>query len=221
MSIGEYEYEPIRGLPGTLPAGESLLWQSSSRAWPLGRRALRIVPIACYFGLVALWQGISAYSSSHEWLPVTRIVGILLMLGTASVGTLALLGYLSARATVYSITSRRVVIRHGIALPMTLNIPLQLIDAAALKLHADGTGDLALCLRKGNRVGYLLTWPHVRPGHYAQPQPTLRAIDDAPRAAELLAAALRTCSEQPMSAVAAAEAVLPMAVASSPHSAAA
>jgi hypothetical protein len=64
-------------------------------------------------------------------------------------------------------------------------------------MHGDGTGDVALVLSKPQRVGYLLTWPHVRPGHYIQPQPTLRALADAPRAAQVLAAALTDFARGP------------------------
>jgi hypothetical protein len=39
-------------------------------------------------------------------------------------------------------------------------------------------------------VGYLVTWPHLRPGYFAHPQPSFRALADARRAADVLATAL-------------------------------
>ena len=160
-----------------------LLWQGSPSSWPLAHRALRMLPIGAYFGLLALWHGWSALQQQHSAREVLQAVGIPLLLGAAVLALLALIGWAAARATLYSITSQRVVIRHGIALPMSLNLPFKHIDSASLRMHHDGTGDVALVLNKAQRVGYLLSWPHVRPGHYAQPQPT-------PRAAEVLAAAL-------------------------------
>jgi hypothetical protein len=190
MSFGEYDYEPVRGLPGTLPAGEVLLWQGSPSWLALARRAFRIVPIGAYFALLALWQGVSVWNAHHSVMAALRGSGWLLLLGALTVGLLTLLGWLSARATVYSITNRRIVIRHGIALPMSMNLPLQKIEAVAQSEHGDGTGELAIKLSRSERVGYLLTWPHVRPGHYTQPQPTLRALPDTQRVGQLLATAL-------------------------------
>lgn len=190
MSIVEYDYEPIPGLPGKLPPGETLLWQGSPARWPLARHALRVLPIAIYFALLAAWQAWGALASQHGWRAVLHAAGIPLLLGAAVLGLLGLIGWAAARATVYSITTHRVVIRHGIALPMSLNLPFTQIDSAGLRMHRDGTGDIALVLPRAQRVGYLLSWPHVRPGHYLQPQPALRALADAGRAAELLAAAL-------------------------------
>jgi hypothetical protein len=190
VSFVEYDYEPIPGLPGALPAGETLLWQGGPAWWPLTRRALRVLPIAIYFGVLALWQGWSAMTHQYSWQPVVRAAGVPLLLGAAVLGLLGLIGWAAARATVYSITTRRVVIRHGIALPMSLNLPFQQIESASLCMHRDGTGDVALVLPRAQRAGYLLSWPHVRAGHYIQPQPTLRAVPDAAHAAQVLATAL-------------------------------
>jgi hypothetical protein len=103
---------------------------------------------------------------------------------------LSLLAYLTARSTVYSITSRRVLLRHGIAVPMTMNIPFTLIESAGVKPYRDGTGEISLNLHREQRVGYLITWPHLRPGQYTRPQPSFRALADAQPAAEILGAAL-------------------------------
>jgi hypothetical protein len=187
-------------LPGHLPPGEKLLWQGSPARWPLARRALRLVPIAIYFGVLLLWQCVSALQSHLRWQQIAHSIAIPLLLGAVVLGLLALIGWAAARATVYSITSHRVVIRHGIALPMSLNLPFLHIDSASLGMHGDGTGDVALVLSKPQRVGYLLTWPHVRPGHYIQPQPMLRALADAPRAAQVLAAALADLARDPEAA---------------------
>jgi hypothetical protein len=45
-------------------------------------------------------------------------------------------------------------------------------------------------LVKGERVGYLLNWPHVRPLHFLQPQPTLRGIRNPEQVAAVLTRAL-------------------------------
>jgi len=197
MSGFEYDYEPIPGLPGNLPSGERLLWQGSPAWWPLARRALRVLPVSLYFGLLALWQASSAWSVQHSLVAVRHSVTLPLLLGAAVVAMLMLVAWFSARATVYSITNHRLVIRHGIALPMSLNLPFAQIRSAAASLHRDGTGELALVLPKQQRVGYLLNWPHVRPGRYVQPQPTLRSLRDAAQVAQLLSTALREFTSAP------------------------
>jgi hypothetical protein len=201
VSAGEYEYEAIEGLPGELPAGERLLWQGKPGWWPLTRQALRFTPVAVYFALLALWEGSGVWTAQHSWAAVAHAMALPLTLGAFALLLLGTIGWAAAHATVYSITSRRVVIRHGIALPMSLNLPFQHILAADLKLRAAGGGDLALTLPRSQRVGYLLNWPHVRPGHYLQPQPSLRGIADARAVAELLGAALRARLAEPASSL--------------------
>jgi len=200
MSLGEYDYEPIRGLPGALPAGETLLWQGSPAWRPLARRALHATAVATYFGLLILWELGNALYTRAPWAPALRISGILLALGVVTVGLLCLVAWASARATVYSLTNRRLVIRHGISLPMSLNIPLRLVETMALSRHADGSGDIALGLPRGERIGYLLNWPHVRPWRFSRPQPTLRALPDAPHVAALMGRAVGSSGAVPAAA---------------------
>jgi hypothetical protein len=40
------------------------------------------------------------------------------------------------------------------------------------------------------RVGYLITWPHLRPGFITRPQPSFRSLPDARNAAAILGDAL-------------------------------
>jgi hypothetical protein len=44
------------------------------------------------------------------------------------------------------------VIRGGIALSLSLNVPFTLIDRASLRLQRDGTGDIPLDLLAGSRI---------------------------------------------------------------------
>jgi hypothetical protein len=216
MSLGEYDYEPIRGLPASLPAGETLLWQGSPAWRPLARRALRVGAVAAYFALLILWQLGSSLYHHAPWAPALRIAGILLALGIFTIGLLCLVAWASARATVYSLTNRRLVMRHGIALPMSLNIPLRLVETMALSRHADGSGDIALGLTRGQRIGYLLNWPHVRPWRFSHPQPTLRAIAETERVASLLSRAAGSTGAVPAVPSAAAPEAAPAAA---PHAA--
>jgi len=111
-------------------------------------------------------------------------------LGAIAIGVLSLLAYWNAASTVYSITSQRVLLRHGIAVPLTMNIPFRLIESAALRTFADGTGEIVFTLPREQRVGYLVTWPHLRPGHITRTQPSFRALADSQQAAQILGSSL-------------------------------
>jgi Bacterial PH domain len=197
MSAEEYEFEEIPGLPGSLPRGEKLLWQGSPQWWALARRALYVIPVSSYFLLIATWQGVSIWQAGMGWQPLLHGIGRLLLLGALAIAMLCLLAWASARATVYSLTNRRLVIRHGVALPIGLNLPLPQIEAVAMSRHRDGTAELALALPNAKRVGYVVNWPHVRAWHFARPQPTLRAIADGECVAKLLTQALASAGGAP------------------------
>jgi hypothetical protein len=184
--------EPVLGLPQRLPPGEQLLWQGSPRWTVLARHAFHVRKVALYFALLILWR-IAADLASDAGAGAGMILrgcGWLALLGATVVGLLMLLAYLCARCTVYTLTSRRIVIRHGIALPMSINVPFRIIGSADLRLDRDGTGEIAMGLQGGTRLGYLLTWPHVRPWHFRSPQPMLRAVPAARDVAAQLKSAI-------------------------------
>jgi hypothetical protein len=190
MSHDDFDFEPMRGLPAPLPAGEQLLWQGVPRFKSLALRAYHVRKVIIYFLALIAWRVTVGLVYSQPWHDVWVSCALLMVMGSLAVGVLCLLAYLSSRTTVYTITSRRVLLRHGIAVPMTMNLPFKSIDGAALKLFANGTGEVALTVAKNQRVGYLITWPHLRPGHITRPQPSFRALSDAERAARILGQAL-------------------------------
>ncbi len=181
--MSEYENEPIRGLPGMLPPGETLLWQGAPDWRRLARDAFHVRLVAIYFGLLLAWAVIDALAGS-----ATSPIGLVTtaVLGAVALGLLCGLAWVSAKTTVYSITSKRVVLRFGMALPKCVNLPFAQIGAAQLAANSDGTGDIALALT-GKGLGYLVLWPHARAWKLAQPEPTLRSLPDAAKVAALLA----------------------------------
>jgi hypothetical protein len=190
MSHDDFEFEPVRGLPAMLPEGEQLLWQGSPNWKSLAVHGYHARKIAVYFVVLTLWRIGVGVLNSHAGSAILISCAFLLALGTIAIGVLSLLAYFASRLTVYSITSRRILLRHGIAVPMTLNIPFNVIESAQLKRFADGTGDIALKVAADQRVGYMITWPHLRPGYITRPQPSFRSLADAIQAAEILAQAL-------------------------------
>lgn len=192
MNHDDFAFEPIRGLPASLPEGEALLWQGVPQWRSLAVRGYHVRKVAVYFAALALCRVGFGIGSGHSASAILVSCAFLLALGAVAIGVLSLLAYLNGASTVYSITSRRVLLRHGIAVPLTMNIPFALIEGAALKTYPDGTGEIALSLPAEQRVGYLVTWPHLRPGHITRPQPSFRALRDAQRAAQILGSSLRS-----------------------------
>ena len=128
MSHDDFDFEPVRGLPAMLPPGEKLLWQGSPGWKSLAVRAYHVRKVAGYFLVLAAWRVGVGVNEGHAASAILVSCLFLLALGSLAVGVLSLLAYLNARSTVYSITSRRVLLRHGVAVPLTMNLPFKLID---------------------------------------------------------------------------------------------
>ncbi len=187
--MSEYANEPVRGLPGHLPDGEYIVWQGSPVWTSLARRAFHTHLVAAYFAVLVGWAALTL-AFGHA-LPAVALRGMAVTVGVGlgAVGLLALLGWLAARATVYTVTNRRVVLRFGIALPKCVNLPFGQIVSAGLQIHADGTGDLPLACKE-TRLGFIHLWPNVRPWRVGTPEPMLRGVAEPQAVARLLADAL-------------------------------
>lgn len=196
MAHDDFDFEPVRGLPERPPKGEEILWQGRPDTWRLAVEALNLYWVAGYFVLFFAWRAIVAGAT----VPVPdaiRIGSPFLVMGLLACLILLLIAWVQARATVYTITNRRVAMRIGAALTITLNLPYRWIGSADLDLRQGGTGTIALSLSDDTRLSYLNTWPHVRPWRMKRTEPALRCIPDAARVARLLAEAAETRVSQP------------------------
>jgi hypothetical protein len=188
--MDEHEFEPVRGLPENLPAGESIMWQGSPQWQSLAIHAFHARKLAVYFALLLVWRAASlAFDGATSWEVVTG-VAFLVPFAVAAVGLACLMAWMTARAAVYTITNRRVALRIGVVLEVTFNLPFGKIDSAALRAYRDGTGDIALTLSGDDRIAYAHLWPHARPWQLAKPQPMLRCVADARRVVTLLGRSL-------------------------------
>ena len=187
----EHEFEPQRGLPEPLPSNEHVLWQGAPDWKMLARECFHVRKLTVYFSLLVAWRVVSAVRSDMSAEAVLIAAGIAIGLAVTALGLANLLAWLSARTTLYTITDRRVVMRVGIVLSVTFNLPFKEIDAAGLHALPGAHGDIALTLAAKNRIAYLHLWPHVRPWQVARTQPSLRSIAHAATVAETLTAAWR------------------------------
>ena len=198
-----------KGLPGRLPAGERILWQGSPSARTLLLSMFHIRAVAAYFALIIAWCAASyirdGYALPSVGMSILRMGGVALV----PLVLMAVYAFLLQRTTIYTITSRRIVLHHGVAFPMSINVPFAKIASAALAARADGSGDIPVSLTQGSKVAYLAVWPNARPWRMRNPEPMLRGINDAASVAQLLSRALAASAEMPIAAQASAVAPKP------------
>ena len=93
-----------------------------------------------------------------------------------------------AASVIYTLTSERLVIRSGVALPMMVNIPIEQITAADMRTYRDGTGDILLKPVADRKLHWVLLWPNVSAWYSRPIRPLLRGLPDPQRAADAFAA---------------------------------
>ena len=130
MSQDDFAFEPIRGLPERPPEGEVILWQGQPNWLRLTVDSLNLWWVLAYFIFLFVWRFISvsdlmpfdqALLVSFPFLALALIVTLLLML----------VGFIQAKATVYTITNKRIVMRIGAARTLTLILAFTEIAKAA------------------------------------------------------------------------------------------
>ena len=172
----EHEFEAAPGLPEKLPANEHILWQGAPDWWQLAVHALHVRKLAFYFaGMLA----VQAAFLQADGQALVASLALSAGLASLALGLLALTAWFSASTTLYTLTNRRVVMRVGIVLTLTFNLPLRQIAGASFKAQGADCGDIALALKGSDRIAWAHLWPHARPWALRRPEPTLRCVPDA------------------------------------------
>ena len=196
MSHDDFAVEPIEGLPELPPEGEHIIWQGRPNWWALTNESLNLKWVIGYFVVLAVWRFVTMIdrvSASEAFAASFPFI----ILGAICCALLMLIGYVQARSAVYTLTNRRVAMRIGAALTVTLNLPFTQINRADLALRKSGIGTIALDLKGDTKLSYLVCWPHVRPWMFRRPQPALRCIPEAQKIAGLLAEAAESQLNMP------------------------
>lgn len=175
-------------LPEDIPEGERILWHGRPNWVALFRGAYRADIVAGYFAVLAIWNAVDAFPLGAGASAIAA--GRTLAIGVAALSLLALLAWASARTALFVITTRRVVMKIGVALQVFYNLPFSQIQNAAVRVESDGSGEVTLRLAPGRRIGYLNLWPFARPFRYAEPEPTLRGLANARQIGDILGRAL-------------------------------
>lgn len=192
--LQEHDHEAQPGLPQALPDGERIVWQGVPEWTSLAVRTFHVRKIAIYFGFLMCWKLFAGVRGGEDMSVVYASTAFLGVLAALSVGMLTWFAWLMARNSLYTITSQRVVMRIGVALTMTVNLPFKDLKDAALRQFANGTGDITLTLMDGQRVSYVVLWPHCRFLHPFLTRPVLRGVPNAEHVARRFAHAVADAS---------------------------
>lgn len=179
----DFDFEHSPGIPAPLPVGEHVVWQGRPNKWEMAKNAFHLRKISVYFVLILSMQWASGAGTAQAGGASLSLTIMLSLLGISILGVLA---WLTAHVTVYTITNKRVLIRFGVALQMTINLPFTQIKAADMRVGKNGFGDIPLTLKDARRVSYPVLWPHVRPWCFSQPQPMLRCIPKVQHVAAII-----------------------------------
>jgi hypothetical protein len=175
----------IRGVAHALPDGERLLWQGQPVPSLVAKHVFHRWLVVGYFVAVLGWWLVGAWGTveADAFLPM---LGMRLGLAAIVIGTVEFLARTVATTTVYAITSARVVLKIGMVLPMSINIPFSKLQNAAVGRFRDGSGQIVLTMVPGNRLAYIALWPHCRVLQVNQPQPVLRGLANPDEVATIL-----------------------------------
>lgn len=184
----------IRGVPHALPDGEQLLWEGAPTAAAVATHVFHWKLLVGYFaGMLLLW----GVGTEHVVGSQAFLASLLMRLGASVLAMLIVFGLSRAIAatTWYAITSQRLVLRIGMVLPMSINLPFSLLESAGVATFKDGTGQVALRVAKGNRIAYIALWPHCRVFQLNNPEPVLRGLADPVQVGDILARAVSATSD--------------------------
>ncbi len=175
------------GLPDHLPEGERLLWQGRPDWRRLAINAFHVRKVAIYFLVLMLGQGLWKMANGASMAEAMQTVPAMVGLGALACAILLGFAYASARTTHYTLTSKRVLMKAGIALPVIINLPLRQIDGVSFALTGKGCGTICFKTGGNTRLAYLLLWPHAKPWNFNKPQPAFRDIANVETVASRLA----------------------------------
>lgn len=188
--MNEHEFEPTPGLPQRLPPGEKMLWQGKPETLALAKRVFRISWIAGYFAILIIWRIAADIHDGFSVAAALSHASTLAVLMVCAVGFFYFMTWMMARATLYTITSKRVVMRVGAVFDVAVNLPFNGIVKADLVKRRDRTGDIVLSLEGIGHVSYWMLWPHVKPWNFLNVRPALRSLARPEEVAAILSHAV-------------------------------
>ena len=179
--------EPVIGLPEALPAGEKILWQGQPSTFAIAVNAFRLRWVLAYFAIMTMFRvsKLSADEASTAQLNEAVIGSLIFCAGALLI--IYALAFAISRAAMFTITSERVILRHGFAIRKYVNAPFETMHSAQLKLKSARVGDISLQFDSVTQPPFLHLWPFVKPFTFSKPEPMLRGVRDPQNVAKILA----------------------------------
>ncbi len=191
----EHDFEPVPGLPEALPEGERILWQGAPKASHISRRVLKSRWIGGYFLIIIAWSIAAGFYDGRTAGSVMFSAAAIAIMATIVISLIEAFAWGVEKTTLYTITNKRTVMRIGVALSATFNLPHSHILSAEMARDRKNEGDVALTLRPGHRLSYLVFWPHARGWRAGSMVPRLVGLSNVQEVAGILAKALASSSQ--------------------------
>ncbi len=183
----DFDNEPIPGLPGMLPVGETIVWQGKPETNEVWVHVFKARWIAAYFAAMLGWLLVTGLYFGRGSDDIIMSLIIMAAAGAAVLGIFRAFAAGVHRTTVYTITNRRVVMRIGIALPTAFNLPFCEMESADVLKRANGSGNIALRFKPDIRLNWAVFFPHVRGLKMSRTEPQMIGLADVVTAADILA----------------------------------
>ena len=182
----EHEWEAAPGLPAPLPAGEQVLWQGSPDWRQLALHAFHVRKIGLYFVAMLGVQAAFLLDMGAHGAELWRPLSVSALTAGLALAMLTGVAWFAGRTALYTLTNERVVLRIGIVLTLTFNLPYRRIASASVRRYGQRSLDIALKLYPQDRIGWFHLWPHQRAWQLSHPEPTLRCLADGEAVSALL-----------------------------------
>lgn len=131
----EHEWEAAPGLPSTLPEGEHIVWQGSPDWHQLAIHAFHVRKIAIYFALMVGLQLTHLWGEGLEGRELFVPIVVSVSLAVLALALLTTCAWFAGKSSLYTFTNKRVVMRIGIVLTLTFNLPYRRIAGALSLIH--------------------------------------------------------------------------------------
>ena len=182
----EHEWEAAPGLPAPLPGGETVLWQGAPDWRQLALHAFHVRKIGLYFLAMLGIQAAFLLEMGQHGADLWRPLSVSALTAAMALGMLTGVAWFAGRTALYTLTTERVVLRIGIVLTLTFNLPYRRIAAASVRRYGQRSLDIALKLYPQDRIGWFHLWPHQRAWQLSHPEPTLRCLPEGEAVSSLL-----------------------------------
>ncbi len=194
--MSEFSDIPREIGPADLPPGETVLWRGKPDWRHLALDAFGAPWVVFYFVGIGVWHLASTLHDGGSRFRALADFSVVLLPMALALSLVSLLAWLSARATAFTVTDRRVVLCYGVALPALINLPLDTIEAMRVRRGFAGRGDLAFTLPRKGRLSFHQLWPYARPWHLFPASPMMRAVPGIEEVKVIVAGALRAAAER-------------------------